>query len=138
MLSLKPRPFVQSSFVLRNACIPTATRASFFFLFFSPFSFFFWKVSLFPSINVPLPFYLYMERVHRTFSPSGWCFPTLWPRAGFFTSSAYYLIIRSINQSNNDRLILLICLKENINASKPSVKLIASTQSGGKYQNVYI
>ena len=27
MLSLKPRPFVQSVFVVRNACAPTATRS---------------------------------------------------------------------------------------------------------------
>ena len=38
MLLLKPRPFVQSFFVLRYACVPTATRVfSFFPLFFLSF-----------------------------------------------------------------------------------------------------
>ena len=34
MISLKPRPFAQSFFVFRYACVPTATRVSFFFQFF--------------------------------------------------------------------------------------------------------
>ena len=49
LLSLKPRLFVQSFFVLRYACAPTATRVS---------SYFSLEMSLFPSIFVTLPFSL--------------------------------------------------------------------------------
>ena len=52
LLSLKPRPFVQSFFVLRYACVPTATR-----VFPFSFVFFFGAVGFF-CIFVPLPFYL--------------------------------------------------------------------------------
>ena len=34
----------------------------------------------------------------RTFFLSGWCFSTLWPRAGFLTLAYYYVRIQSINQ----------------------------------------
>ena len=50
MLSLKPRPFVQSFFVLRYACAPTATRSyltTVCLLFFVLVSL---ETSLFPSI----------------------------------------------------------------------------------------
>ena len=40
--------------------------------------------------------FLFVWRVRRTFFPSGWCFPTLCPRAGFFTSA--YVRIQSINK----------------------------------------
>ena len=81
LLSLKPRPFVQSSFVLRSsffvlryACAPTATRSYLttvcvlfllfcFFLFF----FFFLDMSLFPSFFVPLLFSLCMESTSYVF-----------------------------------------------------------------------
>ena len=68
-LSLKPRPLVQSLFVLRYACTPTATRSylttlcvlfrlCFFLLFVSL------EISLFPSMFVPLPFSLCMESTY--------------------------------------------------------------------------
>ena len=97
MLSLKkPRPFVQSFFVLRYACVPTAIHVFLPFLFFlfcrerSLFRVFF------PSIFCTITSFLFIWRVRRTFPPSGWCFSTLWPRAGFFTSG-YYVGIQSIN-----------------------------------------
>ena len=52
MLLPKPRPFVQSFFVLRYACVPTAARVSSFFFSF----FFFFEDVAFPSVFVPLPF----------------------------------------------------------------------------------
>ena len=67
MFSLKPRPFVQSFFVLRYARIPTATRVS------SCFSFVFEDVA-FPSICSYHYCFIFVWRVRRTFPPSGWCF----------------------------------------------------------------
>ena len=59
LLSLKPRALVQSFFILRYACAPTATRgylttacALFFYSL---------EMSPFPNICVPLPFSLWME-----------------------------------------------------------------------------
>ena len=49
------------SIVLRYAGAPIAIRVSFFF------PFVYLEMSLFPSIFVPLPFSLYIERVRRTF-----------------------------------------------------------------------
>ena len=67
-LSLKPRLFVQSFFVLRYACAPTATRS---YHCLRPFSFFVSLVmSLFLSTFVPLPFSLInsMKRTSYVFS----------------------------------------------------------------------
>ena len=56
----------------------------FFVLFFGGVSF----SEYFCTIILSLPFSLCtVWRVRRTFSPYGWCFPTLWPRAGVLTSS---------------------------------------------------
>ena len=70
ILSLKPRPFVQSSFVLRYACVPTAIRVSSSFfggggdVAFSAYFLYHYR-------------FLFAWRVRRTFSPSGWCLFTL-------------------------------------------------------------
>ena len=45
---------------------------------------FFFEMSLFPSFFVPHYRFIFVWRVLRTFSPSGWCFSTLRPRTGFF------------------------------------------------------
>ena len=47
--------------------------------------------------------FLFVRRVRRTFFPSGWCFSTLRPRAGFFTAS--YERIQSINKKNAGNFI---------------------------------
>ena len=92
---LKPRPFVRSFFVLRCACVPTATRVFSFF----PFFLFFSDMSLFSSIFVRLPFSLSMERARRTFSPSGQCFFYLVTTGWIFDISL--ICENSINQSIN-------------------------------------
>ena len=66
LLSRKPRPFVQSFFVLRYACAPTAT-SSYLTTVCAP-SFVSLEVSRFPSIVVPLSFSLYMESTSYVFS----------------------------------------------------------------------
>ena len=73
-LSLKPRPFVQSFFVFRYACAPTATRSCLtksasFFVFVSSFFFLSLEMSLFPSIFVSSlhhRFLLLVWRLRRT------------------------------------------------------------------------
>ena len=56
MLSLKPRPFVQSFFVLRCACVPTTTRVPYSFFLFS-----FGDIAFSEYFFVPLPFSLCMD-----------------------------------------------------------------------------
>ena len=73
------------SIVLRYAGAPIGTR------------FFFFEVSLFPSIVLYHFCFIFVRRVRRTFFPPEWCFSTLWPPARFFTSA--YVRIQSINQS---------------------------------------
>ena len=66
MLSLKPRPFVQSSFDMQ-AC---RTHTCFFVVYF--FLFVYLEMSLFPSIFCTIPaFALYGEYVVRSFLPDG-------------------------------------------------------------------
>ena len=77
LLSLKPRPFVQSFFVLRYACAPTATRSYLttvcvLFVVVVVVVFVSLDMSLFPSIFVPLPFFsLYGEYAVRFPLPNG-------------------------------------------------------------------
>ena len=95
LLSLKPPPFVQSLFVISYACAPKATRS---YRTTVCVFFFFFDMPLFPSIFVPfISVFSFLWTVRRTPSPSGGCFSTLWPRAGFFTST--FEGIQSINQS---------------------------------------
>ena len=66
MLSLMPRPFVQSSFDMQEGA-PIATRVSFFLL-----PFFYLDMSLFPSIFCTIAFFsLYKEYLVRSFLPDG-------------------------------------------------------------------
>ena len=74
LLLLKPRPFVQSFFVLRYACDPTATRSYIttvcvlsrfcFFLFL-----FLWRYRFFRVCFHRVTRFLFVWRVRRTFSP---------------------------------------------------------------------
>ena len=88
MLSLKPRPFVQSFFDMHAPRQPHAVTqqlSAFFFVFLSFLSL---EMSLFPSIFVPLLFSLCMESTsHVFFPPSGWCFFYL------VTTGSIFLII---------------------------------------------
>ena len=86
------------SIVIRYACAPATTRIYLttdcvlfcFYLFL-----FSLEVSLFPSYLYHYRFLL-VSRVRRTFFTSGWCFTTLWPRAGFLTSASYERIQSTI------------------------------------------
>ena len=80
--------------------------------FFSSFCLFGDQISLFPFIFfVPFPLSLCSMdyRVRRMFFPSERCFSALWPRTGFFKISLY-VIIQSINQSNESGTTLEIHL----------------------------
>ena len=106
LLSLKPRPFVRSSLVLRYACAPTATHSlpnnclpASFFVFVSSF-FVCLEMSLFPSILVLLPFSLCLERTSYVFpsrmvffylATTGWIFDII--------ISLLYVRTQSISQS---------------------------------------
>ena len=82
MLSLKPQPFVQSSFECRRPGSHTC--------------FYFWRCRFFRVFLVPFPLSLCMESTSYVLS-FRMVFSTLWPRAGFFDIS---LCENSINQSN--------------------------------------
>ena len=88
MLSLKPRPFVQSSFDMQ-AGVPIATL--FFFFFCRFFRVFF---------LCHFRFFLFVWRVRRTFFPSGWCFFYLVTTGWIFDIS---LCENSINRKNRGR-----------------------------------
>ena len=69
MLSLKPRPFVQSFFVLRCVCVPTVTRVSFLFLLF------FWNSRFFRVfLDTITVFSLYLESTSHVFPRPGGVF----------------------------------------------------------------
>ena len=104
MLSLKPRPFVQSFFDVQ------APRQPHVFLPF--FLLFYLEVSLFPSIFVPLPFSHCMENrvllnitVVRFFLSDG-VFPPCDHGLDFFTSA--YVKIQLRNQSIRILLVMLL------------------------------
>ena len=80
------------SIVLRYAGAPIATRVSDFFPFVHL------EMSLFPSIFCTITVFLVLlvSRLRRTLVPSGWCFSTLRPRAGFFTSAYVRIQFNSI------------------------------------------
>ena len=77
----KPRPFVQSFFVFRYECGPKATRSYLttnwlrHFSVLVSFIFFLWRCRFFRVFLYHYRF-LFVWRVRRTFSPSGWCFST--------------------------------------------------------------
>ena len=104
LLLSQPRPFVKPFLVPRYACAPAATRSQSYLtsvcvLFCFVFFVFLRRGVAFPEYFVPLFFPFLVWRVPRTFPPSGWCFSTLRPRAGFFTS-VYYVKIQSINRAS--------------------------------------
>ena len=88
MLSLKPRPFVQSSFDMQAPlCVCVCVCV---------FSFVYLDMSLFPStlFFLPFPLFLCMESVRRTFFPSEWCFSTLLVTTGWiFQGSSRYNVL---------------------------------------------
>ena len=88
ILSLKPRPFVQSFFDMR------APRQPHVFLLVFPFCFFVYVA--FSEHLCTIAVFLFVWRVRRTYFPSGWCFSN--HGLDFFTSA--YVRIQSINQSN--------------------------------------
>ena len=82
MLSLKPRPFIQSFFVLRYACAPIATRSYLTTVFASFFFFFFFLIRSTRYVAFSRVFlyhcrFIFVWRARRTFFHSGWCFSTL-------------------------------------------------------------
>ena len=85
MLSLKPRPFVQSSFDMQAPlCVCVCVCV---------FSFVYLGMSRFPStlFFLPFPLFLGMESVRRTFFPSEWCFSPLLVTTGWiFQGSSRY------------------------------------------------
>ena len=103
MLSLKPRPFVQSR---PSICKRPDSYSCFFFFFWRCrfFRVFFCIISAFSS---------YVWRVRRAFFPYEWCLSTLWPRAGFFTS-AYYVRIQSIKNILSEALPVFQNLNYNL------------------------
>ena len=77
LLSLKPRPIVQSLYVLRYACAPTAQLSN---NCLRPFSFLFllrWRCRFFRVFLYHYYRFLFVWRVRRTCFPFGWCFSTL-------------------------------------------------------------
>ena len=123
LLSLKPRFLVQSFFVLRYECAPTATRSYLtrsesFFVFFVFFVCFFSGDVAFCEYFTISVLSLYKEstRTSYGFFP---CFSTLWPRAGLLTSA--YVIIQAINQS--DYLVCRVVSKERVKITLGYIKL---------------
>ena len=100
LLSLKPRPSVNRSSICTrpdsHTQLPNNCLRHFHFLCL-PFSCFFGDIA-FSRVFWYHYRFLFVWGVRRTyvFPPTGWCFFTLWPRAGFLTS-AYYVRVQPIN-----------------------------------------
>ena len=105
LLSLKPWSFVQSFFVLRYACVPTATRGCLtavcvFFVFVAYFFCFFGDVAFSEcSISVPLPFSSCMESTWNV-SPFGMLFFYLVTTGWIFCIIVCEHSINSINHGD--------------------------------------
>ena len=126
LLSLKPRPFVQSFFVLRYACAPTATRSyhclrPFSFLFLPFFFSLLWRRRFFRIFLYHYRF-MFVWRVRRTFFPSGWCFSTLWPRAGFLVPA--YVIIQLIKKNGVLSIACYVSSAARARANRSSTKYL--------------
>ena len=88
MLSLKPRPFVQSSFDMQA---PRYYTCFFIFLFFL----FIWRCHFLRVIFLHHCRFFVVWRIRRTLFPSKLCSSAFRPRAGFSTST-YYVRVQSI------------------------------------------